>query len=94
MLDRIGEAIGQGLGWAARNIGEIWGWILDQVRGFFDGFARGLGVEDPGLFGWIGILIGLWLLFSAFKQIKRRRWVSMALRATIGLFIIAVSIGA
>lgn len=93
LLDQIGEWIGQALGWAARNIGAIWQAIWRQIQAFFDGFARGLGVDQPSPLGWLLILIGILFLFSAYKRIKQKRWVSLAIRATLGLLIIGFAIG-
>lgn len=93
LLDQIGEWIGQALGWAARNIGAIWQAIWRQIQALFDGFARGLGLEQPSPVVWLLILVGILFLYSAYKRVRQKRWVSVAIRATLGLLIIAFAIG-
>ncbi len=72
VLQSIGEAVG----------GFLAG-IPPAINAFFSGLGEGAGVAGP--FDWIALILGLALLLSVIRGLKRGRIVGPVIRGFIGV---------
>ncbi|WP_142847639.1 hypothetical protein [Telmatospirillum sp. J64-1] len=89
LLDRFGEAIGRFVAWIVSLFTDTFGSLAEGVRSFFGGIARGAGLQNPGLFTWILLILGLMILYGAIRSALRGGIVGAVVQGVIGIAVLA-----
>lgn len=92
MWDKLGEAIGRTIAGLVRIVDAVWTGIGDAVGSFLAGIARGLGVENAGLFTWIAVGAGLLLIAGAVRGLLGRSLVGPLISLVLGTALIGWAI--
>lgn len=85
----LGEWIGGLIGGALRLLAALWHALATSVSDFLAGLARGIGLQDPGLFTWVVLALGLFLVALAVRGFFRRAILRPVLLLALGSFLIS-----
>ncbi|HET8727498.1 MAG TPA: hypothetical protein VFO41_08315 [Alphaproteobacteria bacterium] len=88
MWDRLGEALGRAIAGLVGLFEAIWTGIGGAVGAFFGGLARGLGLENAGLFAWAVIGFGLLLILGAIQGFLNRAVFGPLVALALGVALI------
>lgn len=89
MLHELGEAIGSAIAWLTDAFFSFWDVVLGVFDDFFDGLARGLGMQGAGPLAWLLLAVGLLLIVSAIQGFLRRSIVGPIILLALGFGLIA-----
>lgn len=87
-MDDFGEALGRAIAWFVGLFEGLWSVLGGSVEAFFDGLARGLGIEDAGLLTWLLIGLGLLLILGAIQGFLQRSVIGPLFALVLGLALI------
>ncbi len=68
---------------AGEAVGGFLAGIPPAISDFFSGVGQGAGVS--GIFDWISLIVGMALLLSVIRGVRRGRIVGPAIRGVIGV---------
>jgi len=85
--------------WIGRTLGEVIRFVVDLLTGFFAnigdsarGFLHGLSSSlgiSPSLVSLVVLVIGLWMLWKAFRALMRRAIVATLVWLLLGVVVLS-----
>src|SRR5690554_1791807 len=88
----LGNALGSAIRLVVDALRMVFGGIADAVDDFFDGFANALGMS-PSIFNYVWLVLGLILLYAAFRAFVRRSVVAGVIWTLLGVLVLGSLIG-
>ena len=88
-----GEALGGLIGAVGGALSEFWGAIGPTVGAFFDGVARGAGLQDASWIAWAALILGALAVLKGVRSVIDGAILSGAIIGLIGVALAAWAIG-